>query len=119
MEIIKETPCLRIRGQNSVDQEFLEIVGNGSSTGSVLMETIAVSVTISISVRILLRILSCSRVKEEHREHEVAEARVPVVECLDGLARITSKGLAPNSFCEKMASSRMLVLQDQEWLQIW
>ena len=45
MEILKETPWSRISGQNSVDKEFLEIVGDGSSTGSVLKETIAVSVT--------------------------------------------------------------------------
>ena len=38
-------------GQNSVDKEFLEIVGNGKPTGSVLKETIVVSVTISISVQ--------------------------------------------------------------------
>ena len=41
----------RIREQNSVDKEFLEIIGNGKRTGSVLKETIAVSVTISISVQ--------------------------------------------------------------------
>ena len=46
MEIMKETPWSRIMGQNSVDKEFLEIVGNGSSTGNVLKETIAVSDTI-------------------------------------------------------------------------
>ena len=38
-------------GKNSVDKEFLEIVGNGKPTGSVLKETIAVSVTISINVQ--------------------------------------------------------------------
>ena len=32
---------------------------------------------------------------EMRREPEVPEARVPVVECLDGPARITSKELAP------------------------
>ena len=68
-------------------------------TDSVLKETIAVSVTKSISVqehsRILLRVLSCSRMREMRREPEVPEARVPVVECLDGLARITSMELAP------------------------
>ena len=69
--------------------------------GSVLEETIAVSVTILISVekvhhQIRLRILSCSR--EKHREPEVPEAEVPVVECLDGLARITSKELATTHF---------------------
>ena len=33
--------------------------------------------------------------REKHREPEVPEEKVPVVECLDGLARITSKELAP------------------------
>ena len=33
-----------------------------------------------------------------HREPEVPEARVPVVECLDGLARITSKELASTHY---------------------
>ena len=33
--------------------------------------------------------------REMRRKPEVPEARVPVVECLDGLARITSKELAP------------------------
>ena len=32
---------------------------------------------------------------------EVPEERVPVVECLDGLARVTSKGTCTSSFCEK------------------
>ena len=34
-----------------MDKEFLEIVGNGKPTGSVLEETIAVSVTTPISVQ--------------------------------------------------------------------
>ena len=51
MEIMKGMSWLRIRGQNSVDKEFWEIVGNGKPTGSVLKETIAVSVTILISVQ--------------------------------------------------------------------
>ena len=33
--------------------------------------------------------------REIRREPEVPEARAPVVECLDGPARITSKELAP------------------------
>ena len=33
--------------------------------------------------------------RENRREPEVAEEKVPVVECLDGFARITSKQLAP------------------------
>ena len=83
-----------------MNKEFLEIVGNGKPTGSVLKETIAVSVTMLISVeklhhQIRLRILSCSRVSENHRGPDVPEERVPVGECLDGPARITSKELAP------------------------
>ena len=35
---------------------------------------------------------------ENHREPEVPEAEVPVVECRDGLARITSKELAITHF---------------------
>ena len=103
MEILRRTPWSRIREQNSVYKEFLEIVGNGKPTGSVLKETIAVSATISISVeklhhQIRLRILSCSRMSENHREPEVPEEEVPVVECLDGLARIASKELAITHF---------------------
>ena len=102
-EILRRTPWSRIREQNSVYKEFLEIVGNGKPTGSVWKETIAVSATISISVeklhhQIRLRILSCSKMSENHRGPEVPEVRVPAVECLDGLARITSKELAPIHF---------------------
>ena len=38
--------------------------------------------------------------REKHREPEVPEGKVPVVECLDGLARITSKELAITHFVE-------------------
>ena len=74
-------------------------------TGSVLKETIAVSVTMSISVqkwhsRIRLQILPCSRMREMRREPEVPKARVPVVECLDGFKDYL-KGTCTNSFCEK------------------
>ena len=51
MEIMKETLWSRIREQNSVYKEFLEIVGNVSPTSSVLEETIAVSATMSINVQ--------------------------------------------------------------------
>ena len=44
--------------------------------------------------QIRLRILSCSRVSENHREPEVPEAEVPAVERLDGFARITLEELA-------------------------
>ena len=38
---------------------------------------------------------------EKHRELEVPGEGVPVVECIDGLARITSKELATTHSCEK------------------
>ena len=41
-----------------------------------------------------LRILSCSRMREKRREPEVPGEEAPVAECIDGLARITSKELA-------------------------
>ena len=44
--------------------------------------------------QIRLRILSCSRVSENHREPEVPDAKAPAVERLDGLARITLEELA-------------------------
>ena len=56
--------------------------------------------------------------REMRREREVPEKKVPVVECFDCLARVTSKELAP-THSVKVAPSRILVLQDQEWLQIW
>ena len=51
MEILRRMPWSRIRDQDSVYKEFSEIVGNGSSTGSVLEETIVVSFTIVINVQ--------------------------------------------------------------------
>ena len=53
-----------------------------------------------------------------HREPEVLEAEAQVEEWLDCPARITSKELAP-VHSVKSGPSRMLVLQVQEWLQIW
>ena len=48
--------------------------------------------------QIRLRILSCSRVSENHREPEVPEAGAPAVERLHGLARITLEELAITHF---------------------
>ena len=105
-------------------KEFLEIVGNGNPTGTVLKETIAVSATMSISVekvhhQIRLRILSCSRMSEKHREPEVPEEEVPVVECLDGLARITSEELAITHFCEKWHPPECLFYKTKSGCRFW
>ena len=50
--------------------------------------------------QIRLRIPSCSRVSENHRGPEVPEVEAPVVDCCDGLARITIKELAITHFVE-------------------
>ena len=97
-ETMNEAPWSRIRRQNTTNKELQEIAGNGQPTGSVLKETLAVSVTKSISVQkwhnwVRLRVLSCSRMRNA--------SRVPVVGCLDGLARVTSKGTRTSSYCEK------------------
>ena len=86
--------------------------------------TIAVSATIWISVekvhhQFRLRILSCGRMSENHREPEVPEAEAPVVERLDGLARITLEELAITHFVKKWHKSECLFVHDQEWLSVW
>ena len=98
MAIMRETPWSRIKGQNSVNKELQEIVGNGKPTGSVLEETIVVSVTISISVqkwhsRIRLRILSSRTRSPRGKSPSSRMSRWP---CKDYL-----RGTCNNSFCEK------------------
>ena len=68
------------QGQNSVDKEYLKIVGNGKLTKSFLQETIAVSVRTSLS-RIGPRILSCNKMKRKRREPEVPKEEFPVEKC--------------------------------------
>ena len=106
MEIMRRTPWSRIREQNSVYKEFLEIVGNGNPTGSVLEETMAVSATMSISVeklhsQIHLRILSCSRMSEKRREPEVPQKRSSSGRMSRWLCKDYLKATCNNSFCEK------------------
>ena len=117
-----QTPWSRIRGQNSVYKEFLDIVGNGKQTGNLWKETIAVSATIWTSVeevhhQIGLRILSCGRVSENQRGPEVSEVKALEVECHDGLARITLEEFVITHSVKK-APSRMLVLQHQEIVRL-
>ena len=91
------------RGQESGDKTACtknswRLLAIGKPTGNVWKETIVVSATILISVgkvhhQIRLRILPCSKMSENHWEPKVPGVRVPAVECLDGLARITSKEL--------------------------
>ena len=75
---MRQAPWSRIRGQNSMNKEVLEIVGNGKLTGSVRKETIAVSDTIRISV--------------QNRHSRILLPQVG--KWLDCRARITSKEVA-------------------------
>ena len=84
---------------HGVKQRERRSLGDGwqwKANGQCSKETIVVSATISICVeklhhQIRLRILSCSRMSENHRLPEVLVAEVPVGEWLDCRARITSK----------------------------
>ena len=85
--------------RNASGQENRNNSVHGKPTGSVWKETIALSATIWTSVeklhhQIRLRILSCSRMRQM-RWPAKSQRKVPLVECLDGPARITSKELAP------------------------
>ena len=100
MEIMKETPWSRIRGNKTAWTKTSRRLLAMESKRAVRKETIAVSDTIWISVqnrhsRTLLRDLLRSRMREMHREPEVLEAEVQVEECLDCRAWITSKEIAP------------------------
>ena len=54
-----------------------------------------------VNHQIRLRILSCSRMSENHRGPEVPEVRARVVECRDGLARIILEELAITHFFKR------------------
>ena len=105
---MKETPWSRIRGQTSVDQEFLEMVGNGKQTGSVLKETIAVFATISISVEKLHVTPSNPSPNSFMQQNERKSSRTRSPRGKSPSERMSrwpckdySKGTCTNSFCEK------------------
>ena len=97
---MKETPWSRIRGQNSVNKEVLEIVGNGKPTGSVLKEdTCSFRHDVNKRAKMTQPNPSPSSSTRQN-ERKASRTRSPeegvlAVECLDGHARITSKELAP------------------------
>ena len=85
--------CRSLLGQCKVGHSF-NVATSFSRCASKAASPPNGDVTISINVeqlhhQIRLRILSCSRMTENHREPKVSEEKVSVVECIDGLARIT------------------------------
>ena len=103
---MKRTPWSRIREQNSVYKEFLEIVGNGSSTGSVPGETIAVSATILTSVEKMTQSKASPGSFVRQNERNASRTRSPRGKSPSGRmsrwpCKDYLKGTCNNSFCEK------------------
>ena len=90
MEILR-TPCSGIREQNSVCKEFLEIVANGQC---VKEDNCSFRHEMNKRGKVTPSNPSPnSFMQQNHREPEVPEEEVPVVECLDGLASTPERNL--------------------------
>ena len=121
---MKEKLWSRNRGQNSVDKEFWEIVGNCEANGQ-CSEGDNCSLHHDVNKRAKTTQSNPSPSSSTRQtERNASRTRSPrgrmsqVEECFDDPARITSEELAPTRSV-KSGTSRMLVLHDQEWLQIW
>ena len=104
-------------------KEFLEIVGNEKPTGSVKGNNCSLD-TMSISVEKLIQPNPSPNSFMQKDGTEASKTRSPRGRSPSGRmfrcpCKDYFKGTSTNSFCEKMAPSRMRLLQDQEWLQIW
>ena len=122
MEILTRTPWSRIKGDNTVCKEFLEIVCSVSPTGSLLEETNAVSATISISLekllhQIRLRILLC-KVSGIRREPEVPEVS-PSGRTSRWLCKDYLKGTCNNSFCKRWHPPDCLFYKTKSGCRFW
>ena len=117
-EIMKGTSWSRIKWQNSVDQGFLEIVGNGKPTGSVRKETIAVSVTISKGVqkrhsRILLRALLRGQNERNAWRSRSPRGKSPSGSMSRWPCKDYLKETGTNSFCDKWHPSECLFYKSE------
>ena len=106
MEIMRETPRSRVKGQNSVDKDFLEIVGNGKPTGSAPKETIVVSVTMLISVQKMTQPNPSPNSFMQQSERNATRTRSPRGKSPSGRmsrwpCKDYLKGTCTNSFCGK------------------
>ena len=103
MEILRRTPWSRIREQNSVYKEFLEIVGNGKPNGHcVKVDNCSFRHDMNKRGKVTPSNPSPNSFMQQNERKSSRtrspEAEDPVVECLDGLARITLKELAITHF---------------------
>ena len=94
------------QGTKQRGKNLLEIVGNGSPTGSALKETIAVSITISISVEKITPSNPSPNSFMRQNERNASRTRSPVGKSPSGrMFRLPCKdylkGTCNNSFCEE------------------
>ena len=94
------------QGQNSVYKEFLEIVGIGNPTGSVLVETIVVSVTMSIKRAKMTQPNPSPNSFMQQDDRKTSRTRSPRGKSPSGRmsrwpCKDYLKGTCNNSFCEK------------------
>ena len=119
---MKQAPWSRIKGQNSVNKEDKENVGNGKLTDSVRKETIAVSGTIVISVqnrqsRTLLQSLPRKNVTNKARTKSPRgrspTGKIARLPCKDYL-----KGTCTTPFCEKWHPPECLFCGTKGWCKL-
>ena len=85
VEILRKNAVVKNQGTKQRVQRILEIVGNGKTNGQCVKGDNCsfrhdVNKRGKFTIKIRLRILSCSRVSENHRGPEVPEVKAPVVE---------------------------------------
>ena len=106
MEIMRETPWSRIQVTKQRVQRILGDCWQWESNGQCSRgDNCSFRHDINkrgkmTPVKYVSEILSCNRMTEKHREPEVPEEKVPVVECLDGACKDYLKGTCNNSFCK-------------------
>ena len=106
MEILRRSPWSRIRGQNSVHKEFLEIVSNGKPTGNVWKEMIC-SFRHDMNKRGKSSPSNPSQTSfMQKNERKSSRTRSPRGKSPSGgmsrwLCKDYLKGICTNSFCEK------------------
>ena len=122
IEIMRQTPWSRIQGQKQRVQRFIGDCWQWETNGQCVKGDNCsfrhdLNKRGKVHHQIRLRILSCSKMSEMRRGPEVPEERVPVVECLNGPARITLKELAPihsvnNGTLQNACSTRPRMVAD-------
>ena len=123
MEILRRTPWSRIREQNSVYKEFLEIIGNVKPTESVLKGD---NCSFRHEINKRGKVTPSNPTPNsfmQHSERKSSRTRSPRGRCPSGRTsrwpcKDYFRGTCNNSFCEKLSPPECFVVQDQEWLSV-